>query len=380
MRLLRQTAALLLVISWSAGTRSPAQDSLPPPSDQETLARAALAGWAANVQAFPFYQCRYVITTAKAKSIEDAIQGKFINAISYENRLLVDGDNVLYEGLAPPQPVDPKQAVPIPGKPGFFATPQVVCSDRYLSNKHQEMAFVPTMQTVNLFSKDKRSPGVPRDPPLASVLVDVIQLAQSDAWEMSTDGLQELDRRPVVGIRFRNKRHGYVLQYFFDPERSYLPVRREYRTEGKVKSRIVVTHVRECSSQRWFPERTVKVSTPDKTGDLYDVSENKIIELNADERPAAADFRVTVPGGTVVCTNDPSKGYFKLKQDETIHVDDILKLFAMLDQKQVTPLMDTAIPRSSRYRWLYWTGAGVGLVLALVGLYAVWRKLRPQVS
>ena len=159
-----------------------------------------------------------------------------------------------------------------------------------------------------------------------------------------------------------------------------MPVRREYWAEGKVKSRIMVTHVRECSSQRWFPERTVKVSTPDKTGDLYDVSENKLIELNADERPATTDFRVTVPGGTVVCTNDTSKGYFKLKQDENVHVDDIPKLFAMLDQKQVTPLMDTAIPRSSPYRWLYWVGAGVGLVLALVSLYTVWRKLRPQAS
>lgn len=352
--------------------------------DKDSLSEVAVIGFAANLQGFPFYQCRYRFTSAQARSVEDAIQGAFVSATSYENRLLVDGEKDLYEGLAPPLP-PPKQKAPVPEKKGFFFTPAVVCSNRYLGDGKHEMNFIPQLGSMNLFSKEKTVLGIPRTPMGMGFMGHRGQngpgeLSRNGLFEMVGDGLEEIEGRPLVAVRFKDKQQDYVKRYWFDPERGYLPIRYEGWIDGKLKIRSFVTHVRECSNQRWFPERSVRVITPDKAGDLYDVWEVKLLELDADKHPAVADFTITVPAGTTVCDHEDPKGSFKLQQEEQIHVDDIPKLFAMLDQKRVTPLMATAIPRSDPLRWLYWAGIGAGMTLTLTSVWFIWRKFRTLAS
>jgi hypothetical protein len=354
------------------------------------MGKAAVIGYAANIRAFPFYSCRYQYTKAQAASIEDAIKGVFLNAVSFDSRLIVDGDKVMYESLAPPVEPNLKQMVPVPGKKGVTIVPgSPISSDRYLAAGKDEMTYSPQLQTLGLWSNDQNEVGIS---PTPLEMVGVARpghpgvekmLTQTEKYEISSQRMQEVEGRPLVTVDFRNKKHGYVLQYSFDVGRGYLPVRGAVFFAGKPKVQKLVTDVRECSNQRWFPDRSLNVVTPDK-GELLDVMELKLLEFDADHRPDPSEFAISVPAGTTVNhQTDPSKvqNFFRLKQDEKIHVEDFSKLYALIDGVKTTPLMDTAIPRSSPDLWVRWVGGTLGVFLALGGsFYLVRRRLRRQTA
>jgi hypothetical protein len=380
--------ATLAVFASVTVTQAPAQDPAPG-DDKDALARAAVVGCAANVDAFPFYKCRYRVTKAQAKSAEDAVQGKLLNTVSYDNRLIVDGEKEVYEGLEPPVPPDAKHAVAVPGKKGAFMVPSSpVISDRYLDDGKREMNYCPQLRAAGLWSREKGFHGVAYTP-LGRLHVDhrkragpVTLMSQPESFEMSGEGIEDIEGRPAVAVRYRNKQYGWAERYSFDMGRGYLPIRLVIFIDGKnPKTYTFLTHVRECSNGRWFPERSVEVDLPDKAGDLCDVTELQVLELDADHRPAASEFAVTVPAGTQMNDGVEGKKVFYLKQDEKIHVDELPALFKMLDQAQVTPLMDTAVPHGSPYLWARWLGIGAGVILALAGVaFLLWRRFRPRTA
>lgn len=373
-----------IITSASGHAQAPPAQS----GDKEALGKATVVGYVTNLNSFSFYRCRYVITTAQARSVEDAIQGKLIDAVSYENRLIVEGDRDLHEGLAPPTPPDFKKAKPIPGKPGLAMIPALTSSDHYLSSGGREMAYVPQLQTLILYSKEKGELGIPKTPlGMGSIghrgrHGPAEMMADTEQYEMTTDGVEEVDGRPLVAVRFKFRQHKFARRYLFDPERGSLPIRIETWNEGKLNQQNFVTHVRECSHQRWFPERTVAVGIPNKEGSLFRVTEIKLLGLDADHRPTADEFAFTIPAGTSVHDhhNEDARKFFTLKQDEKIHVDDLPKLFTMVEQVGVTPLMDTAVPRSNSYGWLRWVGIVGGLALALGAVFLIWRRRRVQAA
>jgi hypothetical protein len=60
-------------------------------------------------------------------------------------------------------------------------------------------------------------------------------------------------------------------------------------------------------------------------------------------------------------------------------MEDLPKLFTMLEQVETAPLMDTAIPRPPPYRWVRWSAGIAGLIVALGGaVFLVRRRLRAQ--
>jgi hypothetical protein len=381
-----------LLVLWFASSSVPGQT----PAEKEALGKAAIAACVANIESFTFYECSYRNTKAQARSIEAAIRGDYLNASFSDNRLVVDGDRDLYEGLAPPP--DRKQAKPIPGKKGAFMIATPGPSNRYLSDGKKEMSYSPGLRSINLFSIESNKRGVDITP-LGTLFGGhritqgpKIWLNQPEQFAFSVDGFQEVDGRPVITVRFKNKeifRPGsepaieFTYTYSFDPARGHLPIRLQMLWNGKPKSQTFVTHIRECSNQRWFPERYVIVDTPDKEGALYDVREIKLLELNADHRPDKNEFFVNVPAGTQVLEFDKRDGrhFFNLKQDEKITIDDIPKLFEMCEQVANTPLMDTAVPHSSSMAWIRWTVGLVGLILVLGGVCFLmrrfWRKRVP---
>ena len=58
---------------------------------------AASEGYRSNREAFEFFSCRYIVSNGKAKSIQDAMDGKFIDLVAAEHRWLVNKKNVKYE-------------------------------------------------------------------------------------------------------------------------------------------------------------------------------------------------------------------------------------------------------------------------------------------
>jgi hypothetical protein len=376
-------------VALAAGAAS-GQDPASGADKKVVAAKAAIVGYAANVSAFPYYKCRYRCTKGQAKSVEEAIQGKLTSARFHDNRLLVSDEKDLYEGFAPPP--DPKQAVEVPGKKGHFRVMAPGNSDRYLGDGKREMGYSPVLRAINLYSKDTSHYQV-SDTPLGMGLIghrssggpDVL-LTRKDRYDFSVAGMEEVDGRPVVTVRFNDRKTwrrrdetiAFALVFSFDGSRGNLPIRMALLWNEKPRTQVFVTHARECSGQRWFPERTVVVDLPDKPGAPCDVLEIKLLELDADQRPDASEFFFTIPAGTSVLRFGEGQKFFRLKQDEKISIEDLPRLFKMVDESAQKPLMDTAIPRPRPYRWV---GAVTGLALALGGgLYLVRRRLRIRQS
>jgi hypothetical protein len=374
-----------VLVSWG-----PAKGFAPGEPEKEAMGRAAVVAYGANMRAFSFYTCRYRFTKAQVKSVEDAIAGKFVNARSFENRLIIDGEKVLYEGLAPPDPPDTKQAKAVPGKPGLFMTEAFAISDRYLAGDKGEMNYTPQMKTLGLWDRQKNTLGVAHSP-LGYLRHNCKNgpetfAAQQERYELAAVGLEEVEGRPVITVRFNDRE---VLDFepplriaesfSFDGGRGHVPIRITTFWNDKPQSRYYVTNLRECSNQRWFPERIVVVDTPSTPDGLFTVSEIQVLELDADRRPSRDAFALSIPAGTLVneSTGNDARRYFVLKQDEKLSIDDLPTLFSMLDNVKDNPLMDTDIQVHRTNSWWHWLGAAVGLTLVLGGAaYLVRRRRR----
>src|SRR5262249_10201188 len=203
-------------------------------------------------------------------------------------------------------------------------------------------------------------------------------------WDAVFHGRRQIDDHAVFGIEFRNsrdKKTGQSIQFFLDPAQGYLPFRVHCNyaskpiVNGHPKKQVFLMQARECGRERWFPERTLIIYTPDKAGDVYDVREIKVLELDVDARPREDEFTIEVPVGTPIQEEDePSKGFFRLKQDEKINVKDLPSLFDMLDKAKTTPLMDTAVPHKPSRAWLRWAGGCVGGLLILTAVVLLLRR------
>ncbi len=375
--------ALLTPLAFVRGDGAPAAGA----PDLDTLGKAAVIRYAANMNAFPYYECRYRCTEGQAKSVKDALDGRFLNSRYYDNRLLIDGEKESYEGFAPPP--DPKQSFEAPGKKGMHILPAFGSTNRYLADGKREMNYTPFLKSANLFAAEKNHHGVDVTP-LAMGFVghhnsggpDVL-MTRKDRYDVAPSRIEEMDGRPVVTVQLNDKEVAQLKEgplafrktFSFDEARSPLPVRMTTLWNGKPKIQAFVTNVRECSKQRWFPERTVIVYTPDREGGLYDFKEIKLLELDCDRRPNSDEFSHNIPAGTAVLTFDDGK-FFTLKQDEKIGVGDLPSLFEMVQNAGSKPRMDTAVPHPNPYRWLALAG---GLTLAVGGTgYLVRRRWRAR--
>ena len=63
--------------------------------------REAVERFAANVRSFPHYTCRYAVTLAEAYTFDDALAGKWVNAVSIDCVLRVDGEYEVWTGKKP---------------------------------------------------------------------------------------------------------------------------------------------------------------------------------------------------------------------------------------------------------------------------------------
>lgn len=185
-------------------------------------------------------------------------------------------------------------------------------------------------------------------------------------------GLEELEGAPSIVLEVTSKEPGNQIRYWLDPAHGHLPVKAVATHEGKPRLETRLTHIRECSNQRWFPERSITVFPPVRIGAPRVVCELTVLELDADRRPDAAEFVLTIPRGTQVQDQANLGTFFHLKQEEKIGLDELPAIATMLDRAPSNPLMDTAIPRPGPYRWLYrgaWLTAGIALLLGGAWLF-----------
>jgi hypothetical protein len=116
---------------------------------QEALARTAIIGYLDYRDRFPFYSCQFQVLTLASKSPEDALQGKYIAVEPFvsECRLVVDGDQYLFQEKAPP--VKPPSTPPKKGET-VKSVSVVSVSKTELANGKLSLGYVPDGELMNL--------------------------------------------------------------------------------------------------------------------------------------------------------------------------------------------------------------------------------------
>ena len=362
--------------------------------NREAEGKAAVTAFAANMASFPHFTCRYKETRAEAANLQDALSGKWRNAISTEFRVAVDGENELNECLAPPPP-PPKldRERRSSAKSGAVQGPPVVFSgEGYLTNGDHEMAYWSGLKAINLYRKSTPFHAKMPRMPLRAALLQRDQdtpdqiLEKPEEWKPTFLGRTVINGMPAIGVQFdgRNGEHMFgSVQYFFNPAQGYLILhkKRTYSAKSSMprssNEQVFLLEGRECSRQRWFPERAI-VLLPTEQGKFM-VREIKVLELEVDKKPLSVDFTLTVPVGTQVLDyHDFSKGTFELKQEERISLENLPDLFEMLDKVKSNPRMDTGIPERRSRDWLRWLGIASGVLLVAAGVFLILRRRKAQ--
>jgi hypothetical protein len=365
----RQIAVLTTLIA----TCSCAPGQEPAAIDQST--RAAILGFKANRSGFAYYKCTYTVTKAEAKSFQDAVTGKWINAVQSEFKLVVNGSTELAECRYEDAPAARAKSG-AKRKNGLEMRTVPFVANARLTDGKQAIVYASGVNAINLHTESKPAVEVAITPWSmwlmghgAKWIGPDALISNPDRYEFFPEGPVNDDGRLVVGARFVDREYKTDMRFRLDPSRGHLPafVSAHTPTHPVVDNHPFMecrlTSARDCGGGRWFPESWRAIVTPSSAGGNYGVTDLMVTELDCTNRPSDADLSINVPAGVEVCSDlEPGQiRQFVLRQAETIGPNDISKLFVMLDKTGTKSLVDTAIPRSNR-QW-YWR---VGLTFCAV--------------
>lgn len=385
--MIRFTALSTLVL-WmvlGSGPRCPAQpgaDQLNPRVEAEV--RAAIIGYAANVQAFPFYRCTFRVTGGDAASSKDALAGKWQNARSMDYLHVVEDTYEKFEPVSWTQPKAPKPVKPSGDKgvkPSVIAVPAEFSPTKYLKGEPGGILYAQVLHTISCSRHDGGGSGFGEPTPLNMGFMGQGNrngpdrlLARPGDFEPTFLGRHVVDGIPALGIRFSSRQSNQVREFWLDPMRGFLPARIRFTASKNMVFHYYLMEGKEVSQNRWFPGRILRVKSPlNKDAARHEITEIKVVELDADRRPGLETFSIDVPAGAQVLWSDqPGPGY-RLKQSEQINVRNLGELFDKLDRAPTEPLMDTALTHRQS-TWWPWIGSAVGGVLVLGGGVLLWRR------
>lgn len=372
--------------------------------DAERNAIGVLAeGYARNREAFPFIDCRFDWMRAKAPTVDDALKGKFIgDSLVRHGHWLVSGPNVRYEVLCDPAVTAANMSAlredwqrlrkSEKGAETKFALP-VNCMDRLiLRSDAYSLKYGPFVHAANLFSKtDQDGEGIRYTP----FNIDILGPDESsNPGRYLRDCLNGRFQGRFLGTPQINGVDVLVVtvggtpgptgepvgpKFGFDPKRGYLPV---YISDtspesGKRWYEAHITEARQCTNDRWFPTRVVKIISPD-TGAPYEVEQITVLDLDVDSEPSADRFQLELAAGTQVNVIERTE-WTNLRHAETFRPEDLAALHercirtAKGYQERRAKAMAAVTGGSSRLRTVLIVG-NVGILAAVACVLLLRRR------
>jgi hypothetical protein len=370
-------ASLVFLVSWLAlapSTRG---------QEGQDLAKVAALACQANLDAFPYFTCRYTMTLANVDSPAAAVRGEFRNAKRFDHILVVDEHREKLQYLGPPIVPNRKELRPIKGT-NLSSVAVDWIPWAYLNKDEHTFHYLAPMATAGVSPPEFGPRVINWLPPSMGIMGDI--RCDGSPWKLmqKCDGekqtvkaaAEEIEGRPMVKLTFaKNKRTIY--EYWLDVQQGYLPQRGVFYTLPEVKGSTEEAHLLEAQQpdgKHWFPMHMVFIQHPPGMMRAVDIH---VTDLEVKKRPAASDFTLKVPAGTVIQSRAPGEGRrpsFRLKQDEKISADDIPRLEQMLEKKAEQPRMDTAVHPPRPPYWRYALIAAC-LVVPAVG-FVLWRRHR----
>jgi hypothetical protein len=355
-----------------------------PAGDDHQAVRAAIAAFGVNRESFTYYSCRYQVTKAHARNYEAAIGGDWRNSVSTEYRLAVDGSKEVFECIDEQGPAASAKSPRTKTNKGIAIRTVPFSRSATITDGSRQASYSPGLKVINLFDKAPRQVELDYSPWSMAIMghgrawrgPDVM-LSRPEGFDFASPGWLLDGQQPIARVHFIDRTHGTVMKFRLDPSRGHLP---SHASAHHPSEPLIDGHESvEChlmgatpSKDRWFPNAWRAILTPGKPGGTYLVIDLVVTELNVSDRPAASDFSFVAPAGVTVCS--PESPGFRLRQQETISVEDIPQLFQMVEASGTQTRMDTAIVRPGR--WTLWkiAAAVAGLALAAWGIRTLWKR------
>lgn len=368
----------------------------------KVIAESALS----NRNAFPFITCRFRLRYGKSDNEDQALMGGPLRVKLTGNGIwIVRHDQVRYELIVDSAIERHHVELAL----GSFLTSntskkmnkskkgtiEVSLGMRFISRKilwdgSKGMSYTPMLFGGGFLPPDQPSPGIVMTP------FDLVGMMGRDECFHPGNLIEESKKRTGVSCRFaglelvrgRNLlgvtyddtsgRYNVHSEYCFDPKRGFLPVQVTKQSENhkQVRTKVVVTDVRECSGGRWFPVRSVKVLSPgpvQRDQDL-DVFELTARELDVDTPPSDAMLVIDIPKGARLHNGIDPQSQSTLRQQQRISVADLSGVKQdmnsrarqrQIQHQQTQPLRKPELGRN-------WLSFGVCTALLVIVVITSW--------
>lgn len=313
-----------------------ADDIAPRANTRSSLGYFADA-YATNRESFSFFTCRFTMTRAKAKSIEDALKGNLTDRMPAKGLWVVDGPNVRYELKSDEKLLDElekKAVLHQQGNAMIKTIPAGGESQDYISDGIYSLYLDPRFKCANIYPPKVRSPGFRYTPFGMAVMgfheelnpAALLRRCVKGELQGRYDGKETINGTEVAVLRVGWPGKLLASRFSLDPKRGYLPVQcSEIAPDSDRRmDEAYMTEIKQCSRNRWFPTRTVTIWEPDRKPP-FTVNEIKVHDLDVDRRPNADLFRVLVPGGTQLSDPTTNGALINIEQDRRIRASELKK-------------------------------------------------------
>lgn len=285
--------------------------SAPVVGDLRALLVGVADAYQLNREAFDEFSCEFQVAVGEVRSFPQALSGQIENPTRGTGRWLVHGDKALFELLCDPAAArefakSARKAIDA-GKSG---STHPLPSVRYLLDGQAELRYSELGGGGNLFSAEHPSDGLLRTP------FDMGLMGRGEARNPARCIREALDTNGHVAARYLTDEEdgkqrlrielgpapGQVQTTFtLDPTRGYVLLEMSRHDISK-RTRTVTLNVtgwKACEGSRWFPERYVAVTFPDRREGPYHTFVSEVTRLQLGS-PPLDDMFINLPVGTVV--------------------------------------------------------------------------------
>ncbi|HUT00818.1 MAG TPA: hypothetical protein VM031_00065 [Phycisphaerae bacterium] len=316
-----------------------------PPEVSPELRRIA-EGYLANRGAFKAFRCEFRYRVGGARDLADALKnGPTVKPLTAVCKWLVDGERICYSRVIDRKAraaQEASKAAPqhtvVGGQPAIIA--EIPLSGLgWLTDGKRALRYDPNF-VANLMGPNRIAELIeglsPDTTPWA--LGGLGRTLGSNPGRWMLDG--KLGTWRSVGLEDANglklaiiecRRETAMLRYYFDTQRGFLPVRKEYRLNDGRRTHLAVTDTRKCPDGRWFPGRVVSVDMR-ASGEVWRVQEITVTALDARSKVPSEEMSLVLRRGIQVLHADNTMSAFRLPADERIGIGDLEALHARCDE------------------------------------------------
>jgi hypothetical protein len=373
--------SFVVFFSWPA----PAQEKKVRESHGAAELAAAAEGYRSNREVFEFFSCRFTETRGKAQSLQDAMDGKFIDPVATQYRWIVNKKNVKSEVTGDPALLAAALAKPRVGDTiSVPFTPETTLTDGVI-----QMRYSTILKGANIWPPGVEGVGVEITPfGLGNMGTNdvanpgrVLRDCADGKLFGSYDGSTQVDGAELLMFSQGDDGH-YQKKYLIDPKKGFNPIQITGQApQGKQLAYRAFFTYRQCSGQRWFPERGLDVSLPEGDPPFY-VREVKVVELDTETPPALSEFYLDMPDGTQVSVPGSKGGYYYTKGQEHVKLTDLQGVYDRCQARLAkdAELEQTQAPTPWYRKWIYIVDGIAVTLLVAVSAWLYFRKRKPQAT